>query len=62
LSQGKVIEKSGSTIEWVEKTVAILDERRQEKLAIKQRNPEFSFARLDRDEHIGVIRATAHIS
>jgi predicted ABC-type ATPase len=57
LSQGKVIEKSGSTIEWVEKTVAILDERGQEKLAIKQRNPEFSFARLDRDEHIGVIES-----
>jgi predicted ABC-type ATPase len=57
LSQGKIIEKPGNTIEWVEKTVATLDERRQETLAIKQRNSEFLFARLDRDEHTGKIKS-----
>ena len=59
LSQGKVIEKPGNTIEWVEKTIAALNERQQEKLAVKQHNSECSFASLDKGEHIGEIESVS---
>lgn len=57
LSQGQVIEQPGVKIDWVEKTIATLNERRQEKLAIERVNPDSSVASLNRSNHTGKIKS-----
>ena len=55
LSQGKILEKPGEKIEWVERTLTTLQERQQEKKNIELQNSNSLFARLDRDEYTGKI-------
>lgn len=58
LSQGKVVEKPpGETTQWVKNSIAILDERQQEKFTIEQRNPASLSASLDRGEYAGRIES-----
>jgi len=57
LSQGEIIEKPGTKIEWVEKTITTLNERQQERLSLLQRYSNIMSAPLDRSEHTGKIEA-----
>jgi hypothetical protein len=57
LSQGQLIEQAGTKIDWVEKTIATLNERQQERLAVEQLNSVSLLASLERGEHIGKIKS-----
>ena len=54
-SKGQVIEQSGTKIEWVERTITTINERRQERLALEQNYLDSLFASLDRGEYTGKI-------
>ena len=57
LSQGQVIEKSETEIQWIEKTIATLDERRQETLAIEQSNSDYLLAHFNEEQYTGKIKS-----
>lgn len=54
-SKGQVIERSGTKIEWVERTITTINERRQERLTLEQNYPDSSVASLDRGKYTGKI-------
>ena len=57
LSQGQVIEKSETEIQWIEKTIATLDERQLEIGSLEQNNSDYLLASLNEGEYTGKIES-----